>query len=139
MTHSIFTSHVEFDANNGQVVITNTEARNDLNLLTKLKQYFEKKCAGRMYLNKESDLIFEPYNRGANPSTVQTKETIGMSIVTRSPKMVKFSLSLPATMSRHQMIMALYDQCTLLTEALKSGGLYERLVKREQAEVMPAA
>ena len=92
-----------------------------------IRKEFEKRIAGRASLNKENNLVFEAYNTGANPPTTQYKEVVGMVQCTRTPKLFKFTLSLPATMTPAQVRMAVMEQYGLLLEALREGGLYERL------------
>ena len=62
---------------------------------------------------------------------------------TRTPKLFKFTLSLPATMTKAQVQMALIEQYGLLLDALREGGLYERLTgtstKSEKKQEQEAA
>jgi hypothetical protein len=58
---------------------------------------------------------------------------------TRTPKLFKFTLSLPATMTPAQVRMAVMEQYGLLLEALREGGLLERMkgqstTQQEQAK-----
>ncbi|MBR4129064.1 MAG: hypothetical protein IKT92_06310 [Bacteroidaceae bacterium] len=98
-----------------------------------LQQEFEKRIAGRASLDKENNLVFEAYNTGANPPTTQYKEAVGMVQCVRTPKLFKFTLSLPATMTPAQVRMAVMEQYGLLLEALREGGLYERLTGTQTA------
>ena len=108
-----------------------------------LQQEFEKRIAGRASLDKENNLVFEAYNTGANPPTTQYKEAVGMMQCVRTPKLFKFTLSLPATMTKAQVQMALIEQYGLLLDALREGGLYERLTgtstKSEKKQEQEAA
>ena len=90
-------------------------------------EVFHKKLRGRIHLDQEQKLVFEPYETSSNIPTVRQKEQVGQCVVTRSAKAMKISLSLPVTMSQHQMIMTVLDECTRLTDALRNG-LYERMV-----------
>ena len=98
-----------------------------------LRKEFEKRVTGRASLDKEDNLVFEAYNTGANPPTTQYKEAVGMVQCTRTPKLFKFTLSLPATMTPAQVRMAVMEQYGLLLEALREGGLYERLTGTQTA------
>ncbi len=100
---------------------------------TELQQEFEKRIAGRASLDKENNLVFEAYNTGANPPTTQYKEAVGMVQCVRTPKLFKFTLSLPATMTPAQVRMAVMEQYGLLLVALREGGLYERLTGTQTA------
>jgi hypothetical protein len=51
----------------------------------------------------------------------------------RTPKLFKFTLSLPATMTPAQVRMAVMEQYGLLLETLREGGLYERLTGTQTA------
>ena len=101
---------------------------------TELQQEFEKRIAGRASLDKENNLVFEAYNTGANPPTTQYKEAVGMVQCVRTPKLFKFTLSMPATMTPAQVRMAVMEQYGLLLEALREGGLYERLTGTQTVE-----
>ena len=92
-----------------------------------IRKEFEKRVTGRASLDREDNLVFEAYNTGANPPTTQYKEAVGMVQCVRTPKLFKFTLSLPATMTKAQVQMALIEQYGLLLDALREGGLYERL------------
>ena len=92
-----------------------------------IRKEFEKRVTGRASLDREDNLVFEAYNTGANPPTTQYKEAVGMMQCVRTPKLFKFTLSLPATMTKAQVQMALIEQYGLLLDALREGGLYERL------------
>lgn len=105
-----------------------------------LRKEFEKRVTGRASLDKEDNLVFEAYNSGTNPPTTQYKETVGMVQCTRTPKLFKFTLSLPATMTSTQVQMALIEQYGLLLDALRKGGLYERLTGTQtSAQEAPTA
>jgi hypothetical protein len=110
----------------GKVTICSSEFNNIENK-KELKELYTKKIAGRTYLNDDMNLIFAPYDKSNYVSSVWLKEQVGQTVVTRSPKAVKFALSLPVTMSQHQMIMTVLDESTRLSEALRNG-LYERMV-----------
>lgn len=90
-------------------------------------EVFHKKLRGRIHLDKEHKLVFEPYETSSNIPSVWKKEQVGQCVVTRSTKAMKISLSLPVTMSQHQMIMTVLEESTRLGEALRNG-LYERMV-----------
>ena len=122
---------VNIDLNNGQVTISNLNPQEDERLKDVLTHYYSKKAPGRMFLADAETIVFDLYNRGANSSTVHLKEEVGQTVVTRSAKAVKFSLSLPVAMTQHQMIMSVIEQSTLLSEALRNG-LYERMVKGDE-------
>lgn len=122
---------------NGQVKIFSTEFNSDV-----MKQWlerFNKRVSGRAYVDKEGYWMFEPYLVGQNMPSVLVKEQVGQMVAVRSAKSVKFSLSLPATMPKHQMIMAVLEQSGLLVDALREGGLYERLVNLQTEAVAKAA
>lgn len=122
---------------NGQVKIFSTEFNSDV-----MKQWlerFNKRVSGRAYVDKEGYWMFEPYQVGQNMPSVLVKEQVGQMVAVRSAKSVKFSLSLPATMTKHQMIMAVLEQSGLLVDALREGGLYERLVNLQTEAVAKAA
>ena len=105
-----------------------------------IRKEFEKRVTGRASLDKEDNLVFEAYNTGANPPTTLYKEAVGMVQCTRTPKLLKFTLSLPATMTKAQVQMALIEQYGLLLEALREGGLYERLTGTQtSAQEAPTA
>lgn len=109
----------------GRVTISSEEFLSQA--LRPVMERFDKKVSGRMFLSKErSELVFDPYNTGQNASTVRRKEVVGQVVVTRSLKQMKFSLSLPVSMSRSLMTMTLVEQATLVADALRSG-LYERM------------
>jgi hypothetical protein len=115
---------------NGQVKIFSTEFNSDV-----MKQWlerFNKRVSGRAYVDKEGYWMFEPYHVGQSMSSVLFKERIGQISAVRSAKSVKFSLSLPATMTKSQMVLAVLEQCGLLVDALRGGGLYERLTNLPQ-------
>lgn len=105
-----------------------------------IREVFERRVPGRASLDKEFNLVFEAYNTGANPPTTQYKEAVGMVQCTRTPKLFKFTLSLPATMTSTQVQMALIEQYGLLLDALRKGGLYERLTGTQtSAQEAPTA
>ena len=107
---------------------------------TELQQEFEKRIAGRASLDKEDNLVFEAYNSGTNPPTMHYKEAVGMVQCVRTPKLFKFTLSLPSTMTKAQVQMSLIEQYGLLLEALREGGLYERLTGTQSpAQEAPTA
>lgn len=90
-----------------------------------------KKVAGRSYIDKHGNWVFEPYNTGANASKVLVKELVGQIVATRSVNNVKFALSLPASMTKHQVVMSVIEQYGMLIDALQKDGLYERLKQME--------
>ena len=92
-----------------------------------IQKEFEKRVTGRESLDKDANLVFEAYNTGANPPTTQYKEAVGMVQCVRTPKLFKFTLSLPSTMTKAQVQMSLIEQYGLLLDALREGGLFERL------------
>jgi hypothetical protein len=105
-----------------------------------IRKEFEKRVTGRASLDKEDNLVFEAYNSGANPPTTQYKEAVGMVQCTRTPKLFKFTLSLPATMTSTQVQMALIEQYGLLLDAQRKCGLYERLTGTQtSAQEAPTA
>lgn len=115
---------------NGQVKIFSDEFNSD-----EMKQWlerFNKRVSGRAYVDKEGYWMFEPYHVGQSMPSVLVKELVGQISAVRSAKSVKFSLSLPATMSKNQMILAVLEQYGNLVDALREGGLYERLVNLQQ-------
>ncbi len=104
-----------------------------------IREVFERRVPGRASLDKEFNLVFEAYNTGANAPTTLHKELVGMVQCTRTPKLFKFTLSLPATMTPAQVRMAVMEQYGLLLEALREGGLLERMkgqstTQQEQAK-----
>lgn len=124
MTTKILNPQVEMDPS-GRVIISSEEFLSQA--LAPMMERFGKKVAGRMFLSKErSELVFDPYNTGQNASTVRQKEMVGQVVVTRSPRQIKFSLSLPLSMSQSLMSLTLMEQASLVAEALRSG-LYERM------------
>lgn len=123
---------VKVDQNNGQVVISSSDFTSNPVVKELINNLFSKKVRGRMYITKEDDLVFEQYQSGVSTSIVQVKEQVGQISAVRSAKSVKFSLSLPATMSKNQMILAVLEQYGNLVDALREGGLYERLVNLQQ-------
>lgn len=125
-------------APNGQVKIFSDEFNSD-----DMKQWlerFNKRVSGRAYVDKEGYWIFEPYHVGQSMPSVLVKELVGQISAVRSAKSVKFSLSLPATMSKNQMVLAVLEQYGNLVEALREGGLYERLTGTQtSAQEAPTA
>ena len=109
--------------NNGQVIIQSFDIIYD----EEIRATFTKKAPGRMFVNQDNELQFDLYKVGTNPSTVQMKESIGQVVVTRSPKAMKFALSLPLSMTKHQVVMAIYEQAQILARAMNDEGLYERI------------
>lgn len=126
MSTKILNTQVEMDPS-GRVTISSEEF---LSLaLRPVMERFDKKVSGRMFLSKErSELVFDPYNTGQNASTVRQKEMVGQVVVTRSLKQMKFSLSLPVSMSQSLMSLTLMEQASLVAEALRAG-LYERMTQ----------
>lgn len=126
MSTKILNTQVEMDPS-GRVTISSEEFLSQD--LRPVMERFDKKVSGRMFLSKErSELVFDPYNTGQNASTVRQKEMVGQVVVTRSLKQMKFSLSLPVSMSRSLMSLTLMEQASLVAEALRSG-LYERMTQ----------
>lgn len=131
---------VKVDQNNGQVVISSSDFTSNPVMKELINNLFSKKVRGRMYMTKEDDLVFEQYQSGVSTSIVQVKELVGQISAVRSAKSVKFSLSLPATMSKNQMVLAVLEQYGNLVEALREGGLYERLTGTQtSAQEVPTA
>ena len=124
MSTKILNTQVEMDPS-GRVTISSEEFL--FQALRSVMERFDKKVSGRMFLSKDrGELVFDPYNTGQNASTVRQKEVVGQVVVTRSLKQMKFSLSLPVSMSRSLMTMTLVEQATLVADALRAG-LYERM------------
>ena len=122
---------------NGQVKIFSTEFNSDV-----MKQWlerFNKRVSGRAYVNKEGYWMFEPYHVGQNMPSVLVKEQVGQISVKRFKNTVSISLSLPVTMSKNQMVLAVLEQYGNLVDALREGGLYERLVNFQTEAVAKAA
>lgn len=126
MTTKILNPQVEMDPS-GRVIISSEEFLSQA--LRPVMERFDKKVSGRMFLSKDrGELVFDPYNTGQNASTVRQKEVVGQVVVTRSPRQMKFSLSLPVSMSQSLMSLTLMEQASLVAEALRSG-LYERMTQ----------
>ena len=126
MTTKILNPQVEMDPS-GRVTISSEEFLSQA--LRPMMERFDKKVSGRMFLSKDrGELVFDPYNTGQNASTVRQKEVVGQVVVTRSLKQMKFSLSLPVSMSQSLMSLTLMEQASLVAEALRSG-LYERMTQ----------
>lgn len=124
MSTKILNTQVEM-APSGRVTISSEEFLSQA--LRPVMERFDKKVSGRMFLSKDrGELVFDPYNTGQNASTVRQKEVVGQVVVTRSLKQMKFSLSLPVSMSQSLMSLTLMEQASLVAEALRSG-LYERM------------
>ena len=124
MNNQIFQSVVAI-GKNGKLTISCGEFK--MPEQQELLEVFHKKLRGRIHLDQEQKLVFNPYETSSNIPSVRQKEQVGQCVVTRSAKAMKISLSLPVTMSQHQMIMTVLDECTRLTDALRNG-LYERMV-----------
>ena len=122
---------------NGQVKIFSTEFNSD-----GMKQWlerFNKRVSGRAYVDKDGYWMFEPYHVGQNMPSVLAKEQVGQISAKRFKNTVNFTLSLPATMSKNQMILAVLEQYGNLVDALREGGLYEKLVNLQtEATEQPA-
>ena len=126
MSTKILNTQVEM-APSGRVTISSEEFL--FQALRSVMERFDKKVSGRMFLSKDrGELVFDPYNTGQNASTVRQKEVVGQVVVTRSLKQMKFSLSLPVSMSQSLMSLTLMEQASLVAEALRSG-LYERMTQ----------
>jgi hypothetical protein len=126
MSTKILNTQVEMDPS-GRVTISSEEFLSQA--LRPVMERFDKKVSGRMFLSKDrGELVFDPYNTGQNASTVRQKEVVGQVVVTRSLKQMKFSLSLPVSMSQSLMSLTLMEQASLVAEALRSG-LYERMTQ----------
>ena len=125
-----FSNSVVIIGPNGQVKIFSTDFDSDVMKLW-LKRFY-KRVSGRAHVDKEGFWVFEPYNVGQSMPSVLVKELVGQITAVRSAKSVKFSLSLPATMSKNQMVLAVLEQYGNLVDALRDGGLYERLVNLQQ-------
>lgn len=124
MTQTLNQPTVEL-AQGGQVIIRAEELA--LPGLINLKPFCDKKVPGRMYLNKRSELVFEPYLVGQRMQKVRQKEVVGQVEVARYSDKLKFSLSLPLKMSKELMSLTVLEQATLVAEALRTG-LYERMM-----------
>lgn len=111
---------------NGQMKLFSTDF--NLDTMKELLKRFELRVPGRAYINKEGYWMFEPYHVGQNMPSVLAKEQVGQITAKRFKNMVNFTLSLPATMSKNQMILAVLEQYGNLVDALREGGLYEKLV-----------
>ena len=92
-----------------------------------LEMYSLRKVAGRSYFDKNGFWLFDPYNQNASVSKIYVKEMVGQIQATRSANAIKFSLSLPSQMTKHQVVMSVIEQYNLLIDALQKEGLYERL------------
>lgn len=126
MSTKILNPQVEMDPS-GRVTISSEEFLSQT--LRPVMERFDKKVSGRMFLSKDrGELVFDPYNTGQNASTVRQKEVVGQVVVTRSLKQMKFSLSLPVSMSQSLMSLTLMEQASLVAEALRAG-LYERMTQ----------
>jgi hypothetical protein len=97
-----------------------------------------KKVRGRVAMDANKNICFEPYHEGLKQPTVMQKEQVGMVNVRRTKKKVEFSLSLPIEMSQSIMCLTLMQQCSLVTDAL-GNGLYDRMVGgQESATTTPS-
>ena len=124
MTQTLNQPTVEL-AQGGQVIIRAEELA--LPGLINLKPFCDKKVPGRMYLNKRSELVFEPYLVGQRMQKVRQKEVVSQVEVARYSDKLKFSLSLPLKMSKELMSLTVLEQASLIAEALRTG-LYERMM-----------
>lgn len=122
---------------NGQMKLFSTDF--NLDTMKELLKRFELRVPGRAYINKEGYWMFEPYHVGQNMPSVLVKEQVGQITAKRFKNTVNFTLSLPATMSKNQMILAVLEQYGNLVDALREGGLYEKLVNLQtEATEQPA-
>lgn len=132
-----FSNSVVIIGPNGQVKIFSTDFDSDVMKLW-LKR-FDKRVSGRAHVDKEGYWVFEPYNVGQSMPSVLAEEHVGQIVIKRFKNTVKFSLSLPATMSKNQMVWGVLEQYGNLVDALREGGLYERLVNFQQGATQGAA
>ena len=102
-----------------------------------LADLFKKKVRGRVTIDAEKNLCFEPYQEGTKPPTVIRKEQVGMGTVKRTKNKVEFTLALPIEMSQSLMVLTIMQQCSLLTDALNNG-LYDRMVSGQQSATTSA-
>lgn len=124
-------------SDNGQMRMYSTDFK--LNTLQNFLKRFELRVPGRAYINKDGYWMFEPYHVGQNMPSVLAKEQVGQITAKRFKNTVNFTLSLPATMSKNQMILAVLEQYGNLVDALREGGLYEKLVNLQtEATEQPA-
>lgn len=124
MTQTLNHPTVEL-AQGGQVIIRAEELALP-GLIDKIP-FTDKKVPGRMYLNKRSELVFEPYLVGQRMQKVRQKEVVGQVEIARYSDKLKFSLSLPLKMSKGLMSLTVLEQASLIAEALRTG-LYERMM-----------
>ena len=124
MTQTLNHPTVEL-ANNGQVLIRAEEL--GMPGLIDMKPFCDKKVPGRMYLNKRTELVFEPYLVGHRMQKVRQKEVVGQVEIARYSDKLKFSISLPLKMSKELMSLTVLEQASLVAEALRNG-LYDRMM-----------
>ena len=130
MKATIFTLDAMVDLySTGKVTIKNEDIISPMNPVWEV---FVNKVRGRMALDGEGNLCFEPYQVGAKQATVMAKEIVGQTTVTRTPKLLKISLSLPIEMSQSMMQMTVLEQASLLTDAMHNG-LYDRMVGGQES------
>ena len=134
MTETLHQPTVEL-AHNGQVIIR-AEELGLPGLIT--TPFADRKVSGRMYLNKRTELVFEPYLVGRRMQKMRQKEVVGQTEIARYADKLKVSLSLPLKMSKELMALTLMEQASLVAEALQSG-LYERMLHTtENGETPPS-
>lgn len=129
MNTMVFNNSVVEVENSGRITISSADFSSSEGDVAALMQLFAKRLSGRMYSNQEGKLVFDPYAKGNNPPTVLAKETVGQVVVTRTPKLIKFTLALPVEMSQQLMSMALLEQSALVSKELREG-LYKRMQSR---------
>lgn len=135
--NKILNNAIVIFSENGQMKIFSTDF--NLDTMKEFLKRFELRVPGRAYVNKEGYWMFEPYHVGQNMPSVLVKEQVGQISVKRFKNTVSISLSLPVTMSKNQMVLAVLEQYGNLVDALREGGLYERLVNFQTEAVAKAA
>ncbi|MBQ5912803.1 MAG: hypothetical protein IIW93_06880 [Bacteroidaceae bacterium] len=87
MKATIFTLDAMVDLySTGKVTIKNEDIISPMNPVWEV---FVNKVRGRMALDGEGNLCFEPYQVGAKQATVMAKEIVGQTTVTRTPQAAK--------------------------------------------------
>ena len=132
MTETLHQPTVEL-AHNGQVIIR-AEELGLPGLIT--TPFADRKVSGRMYLNKRTELVFEPYLVGKRLPKMRQKEVVGQTEIARYADKLKVSLSLPLKMSKELMALTLMEQASLVAEALRTG-LYERMLHTTESGETP--
>lgn len=132
MTETLHQPTVEL-AHNGQVIIR-AEELGLPGLIT--TPFADRKVSGRMYLNKRTELVFEPYLVGKRLPKMRQKEVVGQTEIARYADKLKVSLSLPLKMNKELMALTLMEQASLVAEALRTG-LYERMLHTTESGETP--